>query len=71
MKLNGTLVRIEPNGFGVVKLDQGTDVVGVFTAHDRSPEAPARAFRQDARVTADAAEQHGNVQYLSNVTIAG
>jgi len=71
MKLNGTLVRIEPNGFGIVKLDEDTEVVGVFTAHDRSPAAPARAFRQHARVTADADEQYGNVQYLSNVAIAG
>lgn len=70
MKLQGKLVRVEPNGFGVVKLDNAGDLVGVFTGRDRAPDQPASAFQPGASITADADEQHGNLQYLQNVAVA-
>ncbi len=69
MKLQGTLIRVEPNGFGVVQLDKDTGSIGVFTSSDRAPAANPSAFRLNARVTADAEERHGQVQYLSNVEV--
>ena len=69
MTVEGPLIRVEPNGFGVVRLDWHNGAIGVFTGSDRAAASTPSSFRPNARITAVAEEQYVNVKYLSNVPV--